>query len=333
MKLFRNPEVVKSLLLYSFVSLAATVVAFIWKPLFGLFTLILCGIMIAMYLLFTHQRYKRIEKLSADLNKILHGDDSLNLAEFSEGELAILQNELYKVLLRLRESEQQLKSDKRYLADSLADISHQIRTPLTSINLLLSFLSEPSISEERRQEAIRELYEHLSRIESLISILLKISKLDAGTVAFKKETITMDELIAKSCAPVLIQMELREQTCIVKANGSFCGDLAWTAEAIGNIVKNCMEHTPRGCRIEITAKETPLFSEIQISDTGCGIDTDDLPHIFNRFYKGKNSDDKSFGIGLALARMIIIRQNGTIKAENKPEGGALFSIRFYKGTV
>lgn len=333
MKLLRNPEVFKILIIYIGISLVATVAAFLWNPLFGLFTLILCAIMIALHLTSTDLRYKRIARLSADLDMILHGDERLNLAEYSEGELGILQSELYKVILRLRESEQQLKNDKRYLADSLADISHQIRTPLTSINLLLSFLAESDISDERRLEVTRELYELLARIESLVTTLLKISKLDAGMVSFKQEYISLQELIESACAPILIQMELREQVCAIQADGAFCGDLAWTAEALGNIIKNCMEHTPRGGRIEITASETPLFSEILISDTGCGIDADDLPHIFERFYKGKHADDKSFGIGLALARMIVVGQNGTVKAENKPVGGALFTVRFYKGTV
>ena len=140
-------------------------------------------------------------------------------------------------------------------------------------------------------------------------------------------------MIAKSVSPVLIPIELKEQTLDVSAQGQFSGDLAWTSEALGNIVKNCMEHTPNGGRIEIVAKETPLFAEITVSDSGSGIDKDDLPHVFERFYKGKNSSGNSFGIGLALARMIVTSQNGTLKAENKPEGGAKFTMRFYKGAV
>ena len=128
-------------------------------------------------------------------------------------------------------------------------------------------------------------------------------------------------------------MELRGQELIIRAEGDFYRDLAWTSEAVGNIVKNCMEHTPDGGRIEINAAENALYSEIIIKDNGTGISSEDLPHIFERFYKGKDSDGKSFGIGLALSRMIITGQGGTVKAENRKPAGAMFTIRFYKGTV
>ena len=132
---------------------------------------------------------------------------------------------------------------------------------------------------------------------------------------------------------LLIPMELRGQVLLIHADGAFRGDFSWSCEAIGNIVKNCMEHTPEGGRIEIDATENALFSEIIIKDNGTGISPEDLPHIFERFYKGKDSDGKSFGIGLALSRMIIAGQGGTVKAENRKPVGAMFTIRFYKGTV
>ena len=143
----------------------------------------------------------------------------------------------------------------------------------------------------------------------------------------------MATLINKSCAPLLIPIELRGQELAIKAEGDFIGDVSWTCEAIGNIVKNCMEHTPEGGKIEIETTDNALYTEILIKDNGTGISKEDMPHIFERFYKGKDSDDKSFGVGLALARMIIISQKGTVKAENRKPTGAMFSIRFYKGTV
>ena len=241
--------------------------------------------------------------------------------------------EIYKMTIRLREQQQTLTREKAYLADSIADISHQIRTPLTSINLLIGLLSEPKLTDARRQQLIHELYELLSRIDWLITTLLKISRLDAGTVQFKQEQVSLEELLKKSCVTLLIPMELRGQELRIHADGAFRGDLSWTSEAIGNIVKNCMEHTPEGGRIEIEATENALFSEIIIKDNGTGISPEDLPHIFERFYKGKDSDGKSFGIGLALSRMIIAGQGGTVKAENRKPAGAMFTIRFYKGTV
>ena len=226
-----------------------------------------------------------------------------------------------------------LLEDKSYLANALADISHQVRTPLTSINLLVDLLSESNISDERRMKLTHELLGLLSRIDWLITTLLKISKLDAGTVQFKQETISLNELISKATAPLLIPVEIMEQNLHINTTGNFTGDVSWTVEAISNVVKNCIEHTPNGGDIRIAASETPLFTEIVISDSGTGIAKEDLPHIFDRFYKSKNAGDKNFGIGLSLARMIITNQNGVIKAENNTTKGALFKIRFYKSTV
>lgn len=333
MGLFRNSEIKKSFLAFFVISLLATVAALIWDVKFGIFTLALCAVLGALYLLVMRKRYRRIARLSEDINKILHGDNTVSLDTYSEGELGILQSELHKMTVCLDEQRQTLQNDKVYLADSIADISHQIRTPLTSINLLVSFLSDPDISDARRHALTRELFDLLSRIDWLITTLLKMSKLDAGAVQFKQENASLRELIDRSCAPILVPMELRGQTLSVRAEGSFFGDLAWTCEALGNIIKNCMEHTPKGGKITVSAVETALYSEIVIEDNGSGIAEADLPHIFERFYKGKNSDEKSFGIGLALARCIVAEQNGTVKAENKQDGGARFTVRFYKGTI
>ncbi len=333
MKIFRNPEFKKAFALYSVISVVACVAASVLNLYFGFLMIAVCIAFFVAFMVTSYIRYKKIESMAADIDRILHGKATMPIKQYSEGELAILQSEVYKMTVRLREQQHTLQNDKVYLADSLADISHQIRTPLTSINLLVSFLSEQNISEERRREVTHELYEHLARIDWLITALLKISKFDAGTVQFKKESVALDELIRKSVSPILVPMDLRDQTLQVEAEGEFTGDLSWTCEAITNIVKNCMEHTPDGGTITVTASENALYSEIIIADNGHGISLDDLPHIFERFYKGKNSDDKSFGIGLALARMIISSQNGTIKAENNPTNGARFIIRFYKGTV
>lgn len=334
MKFLRNKEVAKTLFFQILISAIAVAIAFVWETRFGVLTAALSAILLLTNTVSTYRRYKRIYNLSADIDRILHGDDvKVSLNKYHEGELGVLQSEIHKMTSRLREQKQQLQDDKIYLADSIADISHQIRTPLTSINLLVQFLSEPNISDECRMKLTHELLGLLSRIDWLITTLLKISKLDAGTVQFKQETLPLDELIRRSTSPLLVPIELREQTLAVGAEGNFTGDVSWTVEAISNIVKNCMEHTPDGGRIEIKANENALYTEIIISDNGTGIDKEDLPHIFERFYKGKNSDDKSFGIGLALARTIITSQNGTIKAENNADKGALFTIRFYKGTV
>ena len=332
-KLLKNKEVRKTLFLQIFLAAVACAVCYYFDFRVGNVTAVLSVLLILTYYISTYLRYRRITNLAADVNKLLHGDNSISLENYSEGELGILHSEIYKMTIRLREQQQKLMNDKVYLADSIADISHQIRTPLTSINLLVQLLSEPNLTDERRQQLTHELYGLLSRIEWLITTLLKISKLDAGTVQFKHEKVSMATLINKSCATLLVPIELRGQELMIHADGDFNGDVSWTCEAIGNIVKNCMEHTPEGGKIEIEATENVLYTEILIKDNGTGIAKEDMPHIFERFYKGKDSDDKSFGVGLALSRMIITSQKGTVKAENRKPSGAMFSIRFYKGTV
>lgn len=332
-KLLKNKEVRRTLLLQGLIAVFACAVCFHYDNKAGNVAIVLSLLLILTYYISTYKRYKRISDLATDINKLLHGDNTISLENYSEGELGILHSEIYKMTIRLREQQQKLMNDKVYLADSIADISHQIRTPLTSINLLVQFLSEPNLTDDRRQQLTHELYGLLSRIEWLITTLLKISKLDAGTVQFKQEKVSMATLINKSCAPLLVPIELRGQELAIKAEGDFVGDVSWTCEAIGNIVKNCMEHTPEGGKIEIETTDNALYTEIMIKDNGTGISKEDMPHIFERFYKGKDSDDKSFGVGLALARMIITSQKGSVKAENRKPTGAMFSIRFYKGTV
>ena len=333
MKLLRNKEVITSLLLYMGVSVAAVVGAMFLGGGAALFVLPVCLLFIAVFLFTTYRRYQSLSQLSVELDRILHGNENIDLEWYSEGELSILQSEIYKMTVTLREQSQKLQEDKVFLADSIADISHQIRTPLTSMNITLSLLSEPDLPEERRQELIRELYGLLYGIDRLVNMLLKMSRLDAGAVQFKNESISMNELIKNAVKPLLVPLELKGQSFEALAEGEFHGDIAWTCEAIGNIVKNCVEHTPEGGKIAVAASENTLYSEIVISDNGNGIDNDDLPNIFKRFYKGKSSGADSFGIGLALAKMIVAGQNGVIKAGNAPQGGAVFTVRFYKGVV
>ena len=332
-KLLKNKEVRKALLWQLLLSAAACAVCFFFDIRAGLTAAGLSLLLMLIYCFSTYRRYQSIAALAGDIDQILHGDHAIDFDSYSEGELSILHSEIYKMTIRLREQQQKLMKDKEYLADSLADISHQIRTPLTSINLLVERLSASGLTDECRHQLTNELYELLSRIDWLITTLLKISKLDAGTVSFNKETVSLETLIKKSCSPLLIPIELRGQELIIRADGNFYGDPAWTSEAVGNIVKNCMEHTHDGGRIEIDAAENALYSEIVIKDNGTGVSAEDLPHIFERFYKGKDSDGKSFGIGLALSRMVIAGQKGTVKAENRKNAGAMFTLRFYKGTV
>ncbi|NLT08984.1 MAG: HAMP domain-containing histidine kinase [Ruminococcus sp.] len=332
-KILKNTELSLSLKLMLLITVLGSVYGFRRDRITGAIFLGSGLIMIVIHFICNAYRLSRLEAMSIDIGRILHGDENVNFNAYTEGETAILECELSKMTIMLREQQQKLKNDKVYLADSLADISHQLRTPLTSLNLVNSLLSRPDCTEEKRRELIMEMRGLLGRIDWLITALLNISKLDAGTVKFRQETISMRDFLSKATMPIQIPMELREQQLVIEAEGDFSGDIHWTGEAVGNIIKNCMEHTPDGGRITVVGKANALYTEIIITDTGCGISREDLPHIFERFYKGKDSSDSSYGIGLALARKIVNSQNGTLKAFDPPEGGAGFEMRFYKGTV
>ncbi len=290
--------------------------------------LLLCGLVLLLY-----RRKQKLNKLSLDLDRLLHDGTPLPIREYQEGELSILANQLQKVTLRLAESAAQSKADKEQLADALANISHQLRTPLTAMNLTAVLLSDSGLTEQRRSELNMELRSLLNRTEWLVESLLKLSKLDAGTVTMAKEDVSLRALIRRSAAPLEVPMDLRDQYLLVSCGDeSLTIDPTWTAEALGNILKNCMEHTPVGGTISITGEETALYTAITVEDTGPGFEKQDIPHLFERFYKGTNASESSYGIGLALARTIITAQNGTIQAMNGAKG-ARFEIRFYKTVI
>ena len=311
------------------ISVLFTISSFFLSTIGCICVLSACIILNCCYFCFLRKRRERLKELSMQLDLLLHEDTPLPISEYCEGELSILANQLQKVTLRLQESAEQSRVDKLALAQSLADISHQLRTPLTAMNLTAAMLREPGLSEQRRLELSRELQTLLSRTDWRVETLLKLSKLDAGTVELRREQVPVRELIDRAAAPLSIPLELRGlQLAVSCSSESLTADPVWTAEAIGNLLKNCMEHTPAGGTITVTAQQTALYTAITVEDTGCGFDEADLPHLFERFYKGKNASASSYGIGLALARTIIAAQNGTIQAMNTGTG-AKFLIKFY----
>lgn len=334
MKIIRNPELKRELLIDLAITAAAALIGFIIRPIYGILALAVGLLLSGAHIAFAVQRYRQMEALAQRLDRILHGQDRVLIEDAAEGELSILNSELQKMTTRLQEQANQLSSDKQQLTEAIQDIFHQIRTPLTSMNLLVSMLGEEDLPYDRRLSMTHELRRQLERVQWLVETLLKLSKIDAGTAQFRSEPVSVAELIEKAAQPLRIPMELREQSLTIRATEEhFAGDLNWTAEALGNILKNCMEHTPVGGTITVTTEETALFTEIVVEDNGPGISKEDLPYLFDRFYKGEGSSDDSVGIGLALSRSIIAAQNGTIKAENVPTGGARFTIRFYKSVI
>jgi signal transduction histidine kinase len=331
--MWRNREIRLFFILLGIIAFAGTAVAGMMLSIQAATVVFITSILLALCsVFFTRWRYREIEKLSGYLRRISSGDVSLDLRDNHEGELSILKNDIYKVTLMLSESRSQLERDKLTLTDALSDISHQLKTPLTSMTVMADLLSDSSLEESKRAEFTGNIRVQLERIEWLVSSLLKLSKIDAGTIEFKRDRVTVGELIDKAVQPVMIPMDIKEQTLIVNGaeDAAFTGDLRWTAEAVINILKNCVEHTGDSGTISISYEANPLFTEITISDDGPGISKEDLPYIFRRFYKGKNAGADSVGIGLAMAHSIITGQQGDLEVRSEKGNGTLFSIKFYK---
>ncbi|MDD3173239.1 MAG: HAMP domain-containing sensor histidine kinase [Herbinix sp.] len=330
--MLRNREYRTMLIIMFFILITGTVIACIIDPAMGIVLLISGLLLIGTSVLFTRHRYQDIEQLSGYLRRIYGGEYTLDLRDNMEGELSILKNEIYKMTLILSKQTELLKTEKEQLANAISDISHQLKTPLTSMMVMTDLLNNDNLSPDKRKEFTKNLELQLERMEWLLTSLLKLSKIDAGTVHFKKEQILLHKLLQLAMKPLLIPMELKEQKLIIEGvtTISFVGDLNWTVEAIINIVKNCIEHTQIGGEISINYNENPIYVEIVISDNGSGIGKEDLPFIFKRFYKGKNASEDSVGIGLAMAKSIIASQNGDISVISKKKQGTSFSIKFYK---
>ncbi|NIK77862.1 signal transduction histidine kinase [Paenibacillus castaneae] len=333
--MLRNREIQILLVVMCTISVVAAIAASFFSSITLVFVIITAVLLIACSLLFTSWRYREIAKLSGYLRQINSGNYSLDVRDNQEGELSILKNDIYKVTLMLSEHSSLLQQDKIQLTDAISDISHQLKTPLTSMMVMSDLLSDAELPAAKRIEFTHNIRIQLERIEWLVSSLLKLSKIDAGTVPFKKDRIEVKRLIQKALEPVLIPMDIKEQSISIEGEDtvSFIGDLNWTTEALINILKNSVEHTREGGEITVTFEENALFTEIVIADNGKGIAKEDIPYIFKRFYKGKNASEGSIGIGLAMAHSIITSQNGHIEVRSEREKGTQFRIKFYKGTI
>lgn len=290
-------------------------------------------ILIIIFTVVTKRRYKNLNDLNDYLSLVCKGIYDMNIDDNTEGELSILKNNLYKVITLLQSQNEYLKNDKLYLADSIADISHQLKTPLTSMMVMCELL-ENEENPDKRQEFVSVINNQLSKMKWLITNILKISKLDADATEFKREEVSILSVLDDSLKPFALTAELKN---IAIQNGAndfvFNGDESWTVEAVSNIVKNCLEHTNNGGKIIIASDSTNLYNKLTISDNGCGIAEEDLPHIFERFYHGKNSSKDSVGIGLALAKTVFEKENASVTVKSEQGRGSVFEIRFYKSVV
>lgn len=289
--------------------------------------------LLTSFLIYNVSKDKKLKQITKYIEQINNKNYKLNIDENSEDELSILKNEIYKTTIMLKEISEKSLQDKINLKDSLSDISHQLKTPLTSITIMLdNILDNENMDKKTRNEFIKDIKNEIININFLVNSLLKLSKLDSNSVNFIFENEYINTIISKSIKNVSVLCDLKNIDIVVDGdtNVKINCDVKWQIEAITNIIKNCVEHSNSSSKIYINFDENELYTKLQIKDNGVGIDKKDLPHIFERFYKGKNSSNESVGIGLALSKSIIEKSNADIRVNSKINEGTNFTIKYYK---
>lgn len=335
MELFRNTEVrVQTLLHLGVTVIGFMVCLFLSVPAAFVLLGVSC-ITLAAALLLHRKRFHTIAQLCDQISSILQGSEEIMLSQFHEGEMSILSTEIHKMTTRLREQNACLQRDRRFMKEAMEDLSHQLRTPLTSMMLILGMLRQPELTKQQRMEYLQELYTLLDRMQWQIDTLLGLSRLEADAVTFRTDTVQCSTLIDRALEPISVALELKGITIRVEITGepSFRGDLQYCTEALGNLLKNCMEHTPSGGTVTIQAEQNSIYTSILITDSGSGIPEEQLSHLFERFYRASEFGKKGYGIGLAFAQRIIAAQNGSLQVKNVLPHGAQFDLRMYRTVV
>lgn len=289
-------------------------------------------ILLLIFILYERNQDKEIDEITKYLEAINNKNYTLKIDENSEEELSILKNELYKVTVMLRENASNSLKDKINLKTALEDISHQLKTPLTSILIILdNLIDNPEMDYQTRVEFLHDLKRESIRIQSLIQSILKLSKFDSNTVQFIKQDIYLKQIVDEAIKNTESLADLKNIKINVEGNKKIklnC-DLLWQTEAVTNILKNCIEHSSENTKIDIKYNNNSVYSYITITDYGQGISKEDIPHIFERFYRGKNSANESIGIGLSLSKTIIESNNGIITVESN-NNKTTFTIKYFK---
>lgn len=279
-----------------------------------------------LFFVWRKKQRKRVESLTEYLEQVNMGEGGI-LPQAGEDAFSRLQDEIYKTVTELYQTREEALSAKNNFAKNLSNIAHQIKTPITSAVLSLQMMRKTPSSVY-----VEQMQMQLSRLIHLEEALLLLSRIDSGTLFLERKPVdvltllevsvdTMEELFC--AADVTVEVQECGETFIQV-------DMEWTMEAVMNLLKNCMEHTPAGGKIYCSYTENPIYTQIRIEDNGEGFAKEDIPHLFERFYRGRNAKKDSVGIGLALTKAIVESQNGVINAINRPEGGACFEMRFYR---
>lgn len=296
--------------------------------------IILLGVIaIIVALIYTNKRDKSLRSINKYLDKVNNGNYELKIEDNGEDEISRLRNELYKTTILLRESAENSEKEKTNLNNSLADISHQLKTPLTSIRIMLDNIEEnPNMDEKTRNEFIEEISRQIDWISSLVISLLKLAKFDAGAIIMQDTQINVKKLIDNVINNLAIMIDIKNIKIEEKIDEDVIlrADYNWQLEALTNIIKNCIEHSKEDSKIKIEVENNSIFVKIKITDEGEGIAKEDLSHIFERFYKSKQASENSIGIGLSLAKTIIEKENGYIKVDSELGKGTTFEIKYLK---
>lgn len=303
------------------------------RYIFNINWMFLCIILI-LFIILALSYFKKIYEDIKDMTDYVYNSSEGVRFEMKnrnqDGQIGLLKTELIKMTNILKEKVELLNNEKIFLNNTISDISHQLKTPMTSLVILNDLMYE-DLPQETKIEFLDKIKSQLNRMEWLVKSMLKLSKVEAKVIDFEKKEVKIKELIKRSVAPSLIPMEIKNIELSISGddNTSYIGDINWSSEAFVNIIKNCIEHTPQGGKINISYDENPIYCEVVIKDSGEGIDKKDLPHIFKRFYKGKASKEDSVGIGLAMSKSIIESQNGDIYVNSQKNQGTEFHIIFH----
>ena len=298
-----------------------------------IFVIVLGLLPLGIYSTYVFIQEKKIAEINEYTKQVNNKNYILKIEENDNSELSKLRNELYKTTILLKETAEQSEKEKENLSTAIADISHQLKTPLTSIRIMLDNISDnPDMEKEIREDFLSDISKQIDWISSLVISLLKIAKFDAGTIKMENKEINVNDLINNVIKNLAIIIEVKEIKIItnIDETATFIADYKWQLEALTNILKNAIEHSRQSSKIYITVENTSLFLKIKIQDEGQGISKKDLKHIFERFYRTQNSSENSIGIGLALAKTIIEQNNGYIKVDSEIDKGTTFEIRFLK---
>ena len=295
--------------------------------------LLVISIVIFLLIFFYDKKEKReLDKIVDYLKELNRGNYDLKIDLNSEGILSILKNEIYTTTVMLREMASREYLDKITLKENLANISHQLKTPLTSISILVDNLCDEEVDKKTELEFLNDIKRQVDNINYLIIVLLKLSRFDANVITFKKDDINVKKLILECMKNLDVIREVKNINIHVSGANDveFIGDYKWESEAISNILKNAIEHTLNDKNIYISFKDKSIYTEIIIEDEGLGMRNSEKNRIFERFYKGSSTNSNNFGIGLSLAKEIITKDNGKIIVKSEVNKGTKFIIRYYK---